>query len=190
MGLLENLAAIRERQGLPPMPDPTVIQDDGGPPPPPWVPPASPPIPPDWIDTVEDDDVQASYVEPVSPLIPRRAPQSPQAATSSPALARTPDLAVFDRIAAYKGRDVELSEAEHKQVVRIVLGAVARTVNEQLAEVGVKRVRRRKATTAEVLAHVHKVPKGLNPDGTYPKSEGEGLIDATKLKKRGRPKKA
>lgn len=144
MSLLERLEEIRKLQGLDPMPDPTRIMEDGQViEPPPYQVPDD--LPKEWIEDEEEP----------SPLIPRVSPEAPALQTRP-----LPSLVVMDRIAGYKGRDVELNESEHAQVIRIVLGAVARTVNEQLAEVGVKRVRRRAVKAAEpaILAQ-SEVPK-------------------------------
>jgi hypothetical protein len=159
--LLDQLAQFDRMKGKDPI-DSTVIQEDYAetpvvPPPPYQV--------PDDLDPalINDPDDDFSEPEP-SPLIPRvsPAPRMPQDRTSPPQTSQVPDLVVFGRTASYKGRDVELSEAEHKQVIRLVLGAVARTVSEQLAEVGVKRVRRR-ADTPSVSAAPEVKPKRGRP---------------------------
>jgi hypothetical protein len=52
---------------------------------------------------------------------------------------------VGDRNASWKGRDVLLTESEEKQVRGIVLKAIRRELDADMAAAGVKRTRRAKA---------------------------------------------
>jgi hypothetical protein len=97
----------------------------------------------------EDDDDLGNRVEP-SPLIPRPQPMGPMEPTPEqykhPVPAenlpnfRAPDLTILGNddaayIAAYQGRQVELSGWEQAQVRKVVLTAIKRTIMAQLGEV-------------------------------------------------------
>ena len=161
MTLIDQLARVRQMSGMDPLPDPTQIQGFGpnDPPVPAYVP--SPEQP--WIEQ-EEDQAYEPVEPPPSPLIPRRAaPQQPILQPSVPSIV-TFNLGVADRRASWKDRFVTLSEPEEKAIRAIVLKAIQRELSDELAEAGVRRVRR------SVPGPFHDEPEAV-------------------AKKRGRPKK-
>jgi len=143
--LLSRLEEIREAAGHEPMPDPTRISGFG---------PGTEPEPPLPEDPFEDDDDEGftelppaasggpEWREPPasrpSPLIP--APQTPRAAPA-PELAEI-DLLVANDQAAYKGRKVSLKPREQADLIKIILKAIRRSLDEQYQEVAGTRPRR------------------------------------------------
>lgn len=123
MSLLNDLARIREMNGLQPLPDPRVIAGFGPSdmPPPPYMPPTDrTPV----ADT--DDDLETPPAAPPSPLIPRRGKPEPAPALEAPQVAPQFSLVVLDHMAVWKGRDVTLLPSEEGQVRGIVLQAIKR----------------------------------------------------------------
>jgi len=163
--LQQDLDAIAARQGKS-IPSGNVIQGEGG-----W-PDAA--LPAERFSTrhslPDDDDDVGNRVEP-SPMIPRQV--VPQEPPMNPAMVvpenlenfRAPDLTIFGNddavyIAAYQGRQVELSGWEQAAVRKVVLTAIKRTIMLQLHDV----------------------------DALLPKRKRNRIPDLPK--KRGRPKKA
>lgn len=162
MSLLNDLARIREMQGKEPLPDPGVIQGFG--PNDPAVPPYTPrTVAPSYEqEPVEDEFLEGGppAEEPQSPLIPRKhrlvaPPGQPDAGDPLDAIvaqvaerllggmaAASPALAVLDRVARWKGREVALSESDEKAVRAVVLKAIQRELAADLAAAGVRRVRK------------------------------------------------
>src|SRR5580765_4548320 len=142
MTLMDRLAEIRAMQGKDPLPDPTKTPDAPG------VSPLGPPldlprqpmdpdIPTDWIDPEIDLGHEPAYMKnpaPASPLIPRAVPQTP--------IPSVPNLMVADRSAAWKGRIVNLSEADEARIREVVLVAIRRELDADLSAVSQKRTRR------------------------------------------------
>jgi hypothetical protein len=71
---------------------------------------------------------------PASPLIPRAQTQTP--------IPSVPNLMVADRQAAWKGRIVNLSEADEARIREVVLVAIRRELDADLEAVSQKRTRR------------------------------------------------
>ena len=143
MTILDRLAEIRQMQGKDPLPDPTKTPVAPG------VSPLGPPLgearqpvdkdlPADWLDPEIDLGQEPAYMQqakaPSSPLIPR--------ATAPPPIPSVPNLLVSDRTAAWKGRIVNLSEADEASIRQVVLVAIRREVDADLASVAPKRSRR------------------------------------------------
>jgi hypothetical protein len=100
---------------------------------------------------VDDDDFPDTPIPPIavpSPMIPRMAVQTQMHVESHPPMVvpenlenfRAPDLTILGNddaayIAAYQGRQVELSGWEQAQVRKVVLTAIKRTIMAQLGEV-------------------------------------------------------
>ena len=169
-----KLASIRERQGLPPMPDPTVIQGFGpGDPPSPTfdpdrarlaaesagtggydLPEPAPEEPEDWIDTEEMLDEIQHPPEPrrtlLSPLVPRSA-RSPMASPQAPPRPSC-KLLVEDYQATYDGRTVRLSDSGASKVAGIILRELERDVRTQLKELGQLRKRTQRKSLSQQLA--------------------------------------
>lgn len=159
--LLTQLAEIRARQGLEPIPDPRIIQGfgDGSDPPPPF-PTFSQPThtnPPDPYDDPEDEPATFR-----SPLVEAARPAPAVFAQSQEVVLPKFELIVCDTAAGYRGHQVELSQQERGEVIGVVLKALQRHIEEQLAEVRAM--------------------------GTRVKTAAPGPI-ATPPRKRGRPRK-
>lgn len=175
--LLTRLAEIRERQGLAPMPDPTMI--DG----PPLTQEESRKIAerfsatkrsgrgddsqPEWTDGDDeafDKDLatwDGNNPDPPSPLVPRAPKPEPKprddfyiAKTPQTALAPefvnslTFNLLVCDKEAAYQGYAVTLSQHEYASIVETVINATKRVLQDRLAEVQTKRWEEMRAGTS------------------------------------------
>jgi len=144
MTILDRLAEIRQMQGKDPLPDPTKTPASPGMNPlgPPLDAPrqqVDPDLPKDWLDPEIDLGQEPAYMNqvakaPSSPLIPR-------AQTPAP-IPSVPNLLVSDRTAAWKGRIVNLSEADEASIRQVVLVAIRREVDADLASVAPKRSRR------------------------------------------------
>jgi hypothetical protein len=159
MSIIEQLAVIRERQGLSPLPDPRII---GGPPM------APPPVPENFGEPTATEQDPFDEEEPpstVSPLVAagqRRDPPNLELTKETMALMEKMgpakpvlSLCVFDSEAAYLGHPVVLTDKEKRQVTQIVLKALQRVVKEQLAslvKLSPKRVRRARAATPVPVA--------------------------------------
>ena len=147
MSLVDDLARIRDIQGKEPLPNPHVIQgfEQGSPVVPPYYPQERMPDP---NEPLEDEYLDAGPPpEPApSPLIPRR----PAPAVAPPLLPQ-PKMVVVDRVAAWKGRDVALSETDEKAIRTVVLRAIAREVMADLAASGARRPRKPKARPEAIL---------------------------------------
>lgn len=188
MSLIDQLASVRERAGLEPLPNPGIIQGFGAfdAPAPPYVP-QNPPAPAGWLDDdpdAEEDEVMESPAPPPSPLVPKRARMPLPAPPGLPVSQTTTldfQLVVADRKAAWKNREVVLSEGDEKAVRAIVLRAIQREVDAELAEVSVKRRRKDKRLVQTIDI------EPSSPSGR----EGGGLRDVilTQKRKPGRPKK-
>jgi len=137
--LLTQLAEIRRRQGLEPIPDPRVIQGFG---------PGSDPPPPFMPSSVteraqfENPDEEEPEGEPqtfTSPLLeaarpqgaPRMVPRAEEAVRPEPKF----ELIVCDLAAGYRGHTVELNTAERKAIIGVVLSALHRTLDDLRREV-------------------------------------------------------
>ena len=165
MSLIDQLARVREMSGMDPLPDPSQIQGFG---------PNDPPVPPyipEQQQWTEPEEAYEPVEPPPSPLIPRRpAPQTTVAETAVPLLSAhgvfaNVNLIVVDNKAVWKQRNVELTANEQLAVRTIVLKAIQRELSDELAEAGVRRVRRQAQSV--------------------PSDEVAAVV-----KKRGRPKKA
>lgn len=142
---------VRLSRGLDPLPNPYVIQGDGAFP--------APRVEVDYLDdpilprTAEreaaierrhadlTDDFGHLLVDP-SPLVTlgaresQREPELPMnPAMVAPLAMPILGLMVADRAAAYEGRTVELTESERAAVAKVVIQAIARTLDEQLGAV-------------------------------------------------------
>lgn len=183
MDILNQLAEIRERQGLAPI-DGTRIEgfEPGSPPPPPLPPEIFPSEPPEFPMEYDGDGgevhVGGPYTrEPTpSPLIDLGKGAEPPPRPAEPP--RTPPQGLFVAWmeglpceASYQGRAVTLADKEKAAVVKVVLQALARTVRGQLAEVQalLPKRKRRKAAGGE-----HALAEGPSPAGA---------------RRRGRPRK-
>jgi len=143
MTLMDRLAEIRQMSGKDPLPDPTKTPDAPGVSPlgPPLdLPrqPVDPDIPTDWLDPDIDLGQEPPYMQVPSPLIPK--PQLPTTGSNLPAT--IPNLMVADRQAAWKGRIVNLSEADEARIREVVLVAIRRELDADLSAVSQKRTRR------------------------------------------------
>ncbi len=208
MSLVDRLAEIREQAGYAPLPDPGVI--DG------------PPMPIPSLDENPDEDQYDLLPDPEPTRVieeqewvqnhpvnysrpeptPEPAPKESVEATEGSFFKFLDkfSLIIHDRAAMYKSRAVELNDKENAAVVRIILGADQRVLNELTAEVVPKRQRRKKADSrlvpsidllpdgtgrphvaAESLAEVGDVQKGPSPPPP------PNLVSPPK--KRGRPRK-
>lgn len=156
-----TLAHIREMQGKPPI-NPHIIEGFGpGNPPSPEPPRAFPSEATDGLPDlpVEDEFLTAGPPEPEpapSPLIPRRVPDRQNArefvnANTQPVPPLpTFALAVADRMASWKGRDVQLTEGEEKSIRGVVLRAIQRELDADLAAAGARRTRKPRAASQPV----------------------------------------
>ena len=126
MGLLNDLARIREMSGRTPLPDPRIIAgfEPGTPPPPPYIPSEESGVPREWLEPEPEPK------SPPSPLVPRKAKLEPVEA-SAPAKHL---LMVFDDTASWKGRDVHLTKYEMGSIRSIVLRAIQREVATDLMD--------------------------------------------------------
>lgn len=114
---------------------------------------------------------------PTSPLIPPIAPPTPPPSPSPRTEVDTilttganrtitgpqDGLWIAGTRGNYRGREVLLTEQEHRRIIEIVLRAEARIVQEHLSEIGVVRVRRPRGTgpSGETVAPRHRGrPKG------------------------------
>ncbi len=127
--LITQLAEIRQRQGLEPIPDPRHIQGfgDGQPPPPPFPTFGEPTV--TQQDDFDPEPEPEMYVQRTSPAEAPRTEPPPR--TALPQL----ELVVLDTAAAYRGKDVELTPGESNLVKAIVLGALRRDLDALVAEV-------------------------------------------------------
>jgi hypothetical protein len=145
MSLQSDLDAIAARQGKSIPPGNYIEGGDR-----PW--PSSPSFEPGYRPAVvpEYDDDEEGGEPPPSPLIPRPQPMGPMepppeqykhpADPENLPNFRAPDLTILGNddaayIAAYQGRQVELSGWEQAQVRKVVLTAIKRTIMAQLGEV-------------------------------------------------------
>jgi hypothetical protein len=126
--LLTQLAAIRERQGKEPLPNPGFIQGFG---------PGSPAPPPPIIvpSDIEDPD------EEPSPLIPPQ--QFYVKKASGPPVSIDPQipnfkLIVMDNAAQYAGHGVVLQDAERDRIAEIIVKAVKRELDGQMQTLGLR----------------------------------------------------
>lgn len=169
MSLINDLAQIREAQGKPPLPNPHVIQgfEPGAPPAPPFNP-FEVDSPTGEVTEMGVDDPYLNEgppkeEAPPSPLIPRRPRTEPHRLVPTPDAdpleslatavagkliggmakpASGPMLAVLDRQATWKGREVALSESDERAVRAVVLKSIQRELQADLKAAGVQRVRR------------------------------------------------
>lgn len=162
---IDQLAEVSRRQGKP-FVDPRIIQgfESGQPPPPP----------------ISDEDVKIPTAaemfggppveaEPVegtleaSPLVAAGLGGLASPSVMEPAVppGMKTDLLVMGRVAAYKERGVELSEAEEAAVARVVIRALKRLMKDQYREV----------------------------EKLLPRRTRKRKVEAVEPKKRGRPKK-
>lgn len=162
-----TLAQIREMQGKPPI-NPHIIEGFGpGNPPSPEPPRAFPSEATDGLPDlpIDDEFLTAGPPEPEpapSPLIPRRpiAPLPVDRTMSADEISNhfghTPPpiptfaLAVADRMASWKGRDVQLTESEEKSIRGVVLRAIQRELDADLAAAGARRTRKPRAASQPV----------------------------------------
>ena len=212
MSLQRDLDAIAEQQGKT-IPPGHVIQGFGPGDPPPPSEGRLPGDVPRFRGVPEDDDWDERAPEPVpSPMIPRpirettlaRAMGAEQPAGSTvPSLPATPPEAapVFDltvigndgagTIAAYQGRQVELSSTESAAIRKVVLTAISRTIREQLAKVEalLPKRKRRRAGGGQKPAGRHGEGQPGSSGGFVAQSGAESPAPLNPPKKRGRPRK-
>ena len=145
------------------------------------------PVPHDPIDDDEEADERPELVE--SPLIPRRQPEPEPMAPEFLENFRAPDLSILGNdaaayIAAYQGRQVELTKQEAAAVRKVVLEAIKRGITAQLAEVkALLPKRKRKRAGQKPVKDL--LTEACFPGGIIPPPEGMPGI----TKKRGRPRK-
>jgi hypothetical protein len=118
--LITQLAQIRQRQGLEPLPNPGFIPGFGENDPP------GPPPPPLYSPQAEDDDeipppAQQYYVK-------KQEPQTP--ALSEEMMIPQFKLTVMDSMAQYAGHAVVLEDSERDQVATIVITAIKRELDQ------------------------------------------------------------
>lgn len=169
MSLINDLAEIRALQGKEPLPSPHIIAgfEPGAPAVPDFVAFGEVDSPGGQVaDEFGLDDIPPAPapVAPASPLIPRRAPVpvAPAPAVTH-SLGSLFALAVGDRLASWKGRDVMLSESEEKAIRAIVLKAIQREILADLALAGVKRTRRPKVTQEAEAPKKRGRPRKVQP---------------------------
>lgn len=126
MGLIDDLARIRQMSGREPLPDPRVIQgfEPGTPPPPPYIPTERSQVPQEWLEPAPEPK------SPPSPLVPRKAKPEPQ---EPPVDFPKFNMVIFDGLAAWKGRDVQLTQQEEGAIRAIILKAIQRELDGDLA---------------------------------------------------------
>jgi len=145
VSIIEQLEAIRKRQGRDPMPDPRVIQGFGpGDAPPPSIieqrlAEATP------RESFEDDEPEPVSQTPV-PTFSRPQVASPLIPTVPQTLDQV-ELMVVNEHATFRGRTCVMSERERAKIVAVVLQAISRSVREQLRELKAMRPRQRKRAT-------------------------------------------
>jgi hypothetical protein len=179
MSIIEQLAVIRERQGLSPLPDPRII---GGPPM------APRPLPEGFGEPTatrqdpfdeegdsmpgEDRPRQMFATEAVSPLVAAAKPKEfpPGRFERLPEVQPILTLCVFDSEAAYQGRPVTLTDKELTGVKVIVCKALQRLARQDLASL------------------VKLTPKRARRARTVPSVTPETAPEAPVRKKRGRPR--
>jgi hypothetical protein len=165
MGLQQDLDAIAARQGKSIAPG-NVIQGDGGG----WPDAALPGERFAASHSIDDDPEADERPELVSPMIPRpdyaalhadvlKRGGNPEVIVPEPSPEnlgnfRAPDLTILGNddaayIAAYQGRQVELSGWEQAQVRKVVLTAIKRTIMSQLNEVDALLPKRKRNKPAE-----------------------------------------
>jgi hypothetical protein len=148
---LDQLAAIRERQGRDPLPDPRRIQgfEDGTPPVPDLVAErlAEATPRPAWEDFESDTPEPETHTPP--PTFSRPMPASPliPEPVQVPRSLDEVELMLVNNNATYRGRACVMTEREKAAVVTVVLQAIKRSIRDQLREVqALKPKRRTKAT--------------------------------------------
>lgn len=135
MDVLDNMAMVRQKRGLPAI-DPTRIEGFG---------PGAPPVPEIRLDHEIPGAEAYEDPDPPSPLIALG--KKPEPSTAS---LPEPKLMVVDGNAVYAGQAAVLSGPDQAAIGRIVLEAVQRKLREQLAEVRRQAPRRvRKAAVVE-----------------------------------------
>jgi|SRR6185436_7863733 len=161
--LTGKLDEIRAMQGKDPLPDPHKIQGFGPEdPPPPRLLETDPDVPREWLDPEVDFEQPKPVSKPkASPLIPQPKPVMPPAGVD---LLTKVGLVVIDRLAAWKGREVTLSEPEEAKIRQVILLAIRREVDADLSAVSSKRPRRPR--TAPVA------PNGTDVQPQAPKRRG------------------
>jgi len=140
-----KLDEIRAMQGKEPLPDPHKIQGFGPQdPPPPRLLETDPDVPREWLDPeVDFEQPPAPPAPKPSPLIPQPKPVMPSAQVDGAKdLLSKVGLVVIDRLAAWKGREVTLSDPESAKIREVVLLAIRREVDADLSAVSQKRTRR------------------------------------------------
>jgi hypothetical protein len=102
-----------------------------------------PDVPREWLDPeVDFEQPPAPKGKPKpSPLIPQPKPVMPPAGVD---LLTKVGLVVIDRLAAWKGREVTLSEPEEAKIRQVILLAIRREVDADLSVVSGKAPRRRR----------------------------------------------
>lgn len=198
------LNAIREGRGKEPI-NPHHIEGFGGPndapsPAPPGdLPDPVQDIPEDWLNPEQDIPMEPMRLPPLPPgLVPRRSRASQEpVAMQVPEPPSGPDivqnftkamfqLIVTDRAAAWRGRPVDLTEQDELDVRRVVLRAIQRDLDADLAAVAAPR-RRRRNLKPEAPPVPSEAPGGI-PSPKPPPVPPEALGGLPR--KRGRPLKA
>lgn len=120
--LITQLAQIRQRQGLEPMPNPGFIAGFGENDPP------SPPPPPLYSHPAPDDDEEPSPLIPPQQLRVKETVNNP--VLSEEMVIPSFKLVVMDSMATYAGHQVVLEDSERDQVATIVITAIKRELDQ------------------------------------------------------------
>jgi len=128
--LLTQLAAIRERQGKEPLPNPGYIQGFGENDPP------SPPPPPLYAPPAPDDDDPSPLIPPQQYYVKKKEPEAP--ALSEEVVIPQFKLLVMDSAAQYAGHAVVLEDWERDEIAKLVVQAVKRELDAQASQLQVK----------------------------------------------------
>ena len=120
--LLTQLAAIRERQGKEPLPNPGYIQGFGENDPP------SPPPPPLYSPPGAEDEDPSPLIPPQQYYVKKKEPEVP--ALSEEMIIPQFKLTVMDSLAQYSGHAVVLEDGERDQVATIVITAIKRELDQ------------------------------------------------------------
>lgn len=149
---LNQMNAIRQKQGLPPIDGTRIIDDPHAAAPYVEPPPLQEPWPTDPPPELfqEREDLPGDPIDPNPEPTPLGEGLSPVGAMDLAELLAQKELVVMDRSAMFRQRSVQLNDPEWTAVVQVVLKAVRRSLDEQYAEVaGVKpRVRKKGAAAS------------------------------------------
>ncbi len=150
--LQQQLDRVRDMQGKDPLPSGSQSPFSNSSPPPSLdslpavIFDRDPDVPDEWLDPELDPGARMARGLPMpeSPLIPKEipVPTPPTGPNGAIAALLEQGLVVIGRLGAWKGREVQLSDAEEKKVRGIVLLAIRRELDADLSAVSQKRPRR------------------------------------------------